>query len=65
MEPTNDLDLRTQNLADAAKLLGVLRDGLNTGIHRHLPELWVDLTEAQIADEVDRLGHIVEWLNLS
>ena len=52
---------RTQNLRDAETLLLDIRN-------HPLPELseiWADLTDEQIEDEVNRIAHLHEWLNLS
>jgi hypothetical protein len=52
---------RDQNLRDAATLLEVIKSNPSP----NLSVIWADLNAAEVANEVDNLAHIVEWLNLS
>jgi hypothetical protein len=54
-------NVRTQNIRDAAVLLEVIKNNPSPDLF----VIWADLSAADVADEVDRLSHLVEWLNLA
>jgi len=52
---------REQNIQDAITLLNDIR------LHPtpDLAEIWDDLTDAQVDEQVQMIAHVHEWLNLS
>jgi hypothetical protein len=56
-----EADVREQNLRDASVLIEVIKNNPTP----NLAVIWADLSAADVADELDRIAHIVEWLNLS
>ena len=65
IDTLNDLLIRMGNIADALTLVRHLADYANGITEERLTDLWSEHSDAEIADVVDKLAHVVDWLGLS
>jgi len=61
----NGLLIRQGNIADALTLARHIADYANGITEERLAELWSENSDTEIADVVDKLAHVVDWLGLS